>query len=58
VTSREPGRKLDSGEVVGAYELNPWTIAAGTLIGGIVGGIVGYEVCSGAFVYLYDVLYD
>jgi hypothetical protein len=45
------------GAGLGALELNPWTVAGGTAIGGLVGGALGYTVCSGAFEALYDVLY-
>jgi phage tail tape-measure protein len=54
------GSHLDRAAVgagLGALELNPWTVAGGTAIGGLVGGALGYTVCSGAFEALYDVLY-
>jgi hypothetical protein len=37
---------------------NPATIAVGAIIGGIGGAYAGYEVGSGAFETLYDVLYE
>ena len=35
---------------------NPWIIAGGTLIGGFVGGIFGYELFSGTYEYIYDII--
>ena len=45
------------GAGVGALGGNPWTIAGDALVGEAVGAYLGYRVGSGAFEYLYDVLY-
>jgi hypothetical protein len=44
------------GAGLGALELNPVTIAGGTFIGGMVGSIVGYELVSGIFDQIYDII--
>ena len=43
---------------LGALELNPITIAAGTFAGGAVGGAIGYKAFSGAYDKLYDIIYE
>jgi len=47
-----------TGAALGACELNPFTVAAGAGIGGIVGGVIGYNLFSGGFEALFDVLYE
>ncbi len=46
------------GAGLGALELNPITVAVGTVIGGAVGGIIGYDLFSGGYEQLYDIIYD
>jgi hypothetical protein len=49
------------GAAVGAglgSRLGPVGAAGGAIIGGLVGGAVGYDLASGGFEWLYDVLYE
>src|SRR5581483_1497722 len=46
------------GAVLGGLEVNPFTVAAGSLLGGMIGGWIGYKLCSGGYEHLWDVLYS
>ena len=46
------------GGLLGALGLNPFTVAVGAFIGGVVGGAAGYELGSGSYKHLWDVVWE